>query len=250
MKLDITIAETYSLSYTDTGKGTPVFFFPGGGASILYYKAFIAELEKHCRVIAINYPGFDKMKSDKSELSIDFYERCLVSAIKHFNFKENFVVTHSMGCGVTLSIDVHNPGLINKAVMFAPMLRQFTGPQHELATRVTLSAADSQKRELVVKRKDVVPFIKNVASNSVELIKQLDMLTHRFQVPLEDATSIEKIVVLGTKDVIFPYKEQIALVKSLSNVTIQTIEGAGHDLMFSHTETLIPMITEFFQHKV
>jgi pimeloyl-ACP methyl ester carboxylesterase len=76
------------------------------------------------------------------------------------------------------------------------------------------------------------------------------MLTHRFSVPLETKAPMKKLVIVGGKDLIFPYAEQVKLLEKVNNKTVVSYADAGHDVMFSYTKEVVTHIRDFFAHKV
>ncbi len=249
MFLTITTPEKLEVNYETYGSGDPVFFFPGGGAEISHYGSFFRALAQHFLVIAINSPGFSSKTSPTVPISIPYYVEYMQTVVKHFDFEENSVIGHSMGGGIALALSATTPKLIKKSVLFAPVLTTFPCTQAELAAKVTINYVKGKVRP----NKDLQPFLEKL-KDSLPAMSQIQqqghMLTKDFTIPLEKTDATEKLVFLGKKDVLLPYKQQLKLLQRVPNKRVITFENDGHDLMFSKKDEVISQVTDFLKHKV
>lgn len=250
MRLDIIPETAPYIDYEIFGDGAPLFFLPGGGSNILYYKPFLLELSTKWKVIGLNYPEFNTSLRLSSPITLNLYVSTLAAAIKSFGFEKNYVIGHSMGGGVAVTLAQEHPEIVSKLVLIAPMLEQYSQSQLHLATKVAINATKSDRKKDLFKEKELWPTLSVSARNIPAMLRQLEMLTTRFPVPPEFAPATEKLLLIAENDYIFPFEQQNKYMKSMQQLTSIIFSDGGHEPMFRHSQQFVAAITEFFTNKV
>lgn len=230
------------------GSGKPLFFLPGAGASTHYYAKTLQLLAENHKIIALNYPGFDKTPLLHAVPNLQLYCTIFAQAIKRFNLAENNILAHSMGSGIALEIDRTNPGLLNKAVLVAPLLETYSGPAWSLALKVIKSYRNAFNKVgslMEVPQEIFTEHLRDIP----EMYRQLLLASHNFGPVLHEALYAKKLLIHGRGDSLFSLERQLELSYTIPNA-LTVIENGGHEILFTNYESLMRRITEFLLDKV
>src|SRR5687767_7526280 len=102
------------LYYEESGRGTPFIILHGFSGSATLWKAFVAEYEKHYRVIAVDLPGH--ARSDYMDTTrVYLHKRAaeyMVGLIDHLKLDSVYVMGASSGGFITMYMATLRPEVI------------------------------------------------------------------------------------------------------------------------------------------
>ena len=107
-----------NIRYIDAGKGTPLVFIHGFGASIFSWRKNLDPLSKHLRVCAPDLPGFGY--SDKpldGDYTIDAYADFIIQFMDKMRIKKAVLVGHSLGGGIALLTSLKYPSRVQSLIL-------------------------------------------------------------------------------------------------------------------------------------
>ena len=117
-------AEGAAIYYEETGKGKPLLLLHGFGRTLEEWKAFIPELSKTNRVIAIDLPGHGRsaqMDTDSNYLHGKAAAR-LLAMIDGLKLDSPRIMGFSAGAVITMHIATTRPELAEKIILVAGQL--------------------------------------------------------------------------------------------------------------------------------
>jgi pimeloyl-ACP methyl ester carboxylesterase len=94
-----------TLNFDDQGKGSPILFLHGFGASMYSYRNLVPALSKSFRVIRVDLKGFgNSPKPNDKNYSIDEQSSLIYQFIIQHNLKHLTIVGHSYGGAIALIV--------------------------------------------------------------------------------------------------------------------------------------------------
>lgn len=110
-----------SVAYIDEGSGPhTLVFLHGLGSYLKGWTKNIAELSKHFRCIALDFPGYGKSSKGKLPYGMTFFARVVRDFIRQLNLPNVVLTGHSMGGQVAATFAIRYPNELQKLVLIAP----------------------------------------------------------------------------------------------------------------------------------
>ncbi|MFN8417095.1 MAG: alpha/beta hydrolase [Cytophagaceae bacterium] len=107
-----------AIAYTDKGKGPVVLLVHGFCESKRIWKHYQHLLSEHCRVIAIDLPGFGETPLTRSNISMEWFAEEVYQFIRLLKLESVIYVGHSLGGYVGLALTEKHPELIKGLCLF------------------------------------------------------------------------------------------------------------------------------------
>src|SRR2546423_6231731 len=113
-----------SLHYHEAGTGDPVVLLHGGGpgaSAWSNWKQNLAPLAAHCRVLAVDQPGYGR--SDKPLIKggmWEFYSRAVRGLLDELGVEQASFIGNSLGGGTTLKFALDYPDRTDRLVLMGP----------------------------------------------------------------------------------------------------------------------------------
>jgi pimeloyl-ACP methyl ester carboxylesterase len=107
-----------NLRYIDAGRGTPVIFLHGLGASIYAWRHQLAPVESAgFRVLAFDNRGFGSSEKPVQGYSNESYVHLLISFMDSLQLPDAVLVGHGMGGTIVAQCAITNPGRVRGMVL-------------------------------------------------------------------------------------------------------------------------------------
>ncbi len=111
--------EAGTMHYVDEGKGSTILFVHGTPTWSFLYRAFVKELSKDYRCIAIDHLGFGlSEKPDSVTGTPEWHSNNLSEFIKKLDLKDITLVVHDFGGPIGLSTGIQNHDRIKQVILF------------------------------------------------------------------------------------------------------------------------------------
>jgi pimeloyl-ACP methyl ester carboxylesterase len=115
------LSKDLSVSYIDEGKGpATLVFIHGLGSDKKAWAKNIISLKNSYRCIAVDLPGYGSSTKGAAAYDMTYFSETLVSFLEKMKLQNPVLVGHSMGGQVVLYTLIHNPELVDQAVLIAP----------------------------------------------------------------------------------------------------------------------------------
>ncbi len=124
------------IHYLSAGEGgTPVLLLHGGGidSARLSWQTVIEALAPHCRVFALDWPGYGESGWSEAQPSVDYYISVLEGFRQKLGIEEAHLVGISLGGAIALGYALRHPEVVKKLVLVASYGLQRTAPLHKLS---------------------------------------------------------------------------------------------------------------------
>lgn len=107
-----------AIAYTDKGKGPVVLLVHGFCESKRIWKHFQHLLSEHCRVIAIDLPGFGETPLTRNDVRMEWFAEEVYQFIHLLKLESVIYVGHSLGGYVGLALAESHPECIKGLCLF------------------------------------------------------------------------------------------------------------------------------------
>ena len=238
-----------NVRYIDAGRGTPVIFLHGLGASMYAWRGNLAPVESAgFRVLAFDNRGFGSSEKPARGYSNADYARLLIAFMDSLHLPDAVLVGHSMGgaiaaqCAITYPMRVRGLVLIDAAGfgVRAPWLFRIVGwpgigrlasglRSRWMTGRILRSAyADPSK----VRPEDVDQYYAPVAEPDFGRALRGVLREFRFDALVGRLASVQipTLVLWGERDRWIPARLGRALASELPRVAYLSVPNAGHAL--------------------
>ena len=238
-----------NLRYIDAGRGTPVIFLHGLGASLYAWRGNLAPVESAgFRVLAFDNRGFGSSEKPAHGYSNADYARLLITFMDSLHLVDAVLVGHSMGgaiaaqCAMTYPTRVRGLVLIDAAGfgVRAPMLLRIAGWPSVVRIAANLRSrwmtgrilrstyADPSK----VRPEDVDQYYAPVAEPDFGRALRGVLSEFRFDALPGHLASVQvpTLVLWGERDQWIPARVGRALAAELPRVAYLSVPNAGHAL--------------------
>ena len=213
----------------------------GIGMGHIVYDKFIAEIEPHVEVIAVDLPGFGETPEPRTALSVEATADLLAEALGSAGVGSAGVgpagpgsvlaVGHSMGSQVVSELAVRHPLLVDRVVLIAPTVNAAERSVLWQAVRMVQDLTPSQPWAVVVRG-----LISYAQTGLRWYIKKLGpTLAHRLERVLP-FVSQPALVMRGTDDRVSTRSWAVRVTGLLPNGEMQQLEGRGHEALISSGE--------------
>ena len=173
----VSLTDNIEIAYTDTGKGEKTLLFIHGlGGYLKHWQFNVPSLSEDFRCIAVDLPGYGKSSKGDYSGSMSFNADILAKFIKELNLQNVWLVGHSMGGQIGMTLALDNSSLVEGLVLAAPAgIETFTEVQKGLfrntVTQTTvMSTSDEQiLANVKVNFMEDHPFIKELANDRIRI---------------------------------------------------------------------------------
>ncbi len=247
-----------NISYIDEGKGEQTIILVHGLASNGgFWRYNIAELSKHCRVIAVDLPGYGKSDKGVYPFTMSFYADIISGLLTQLNISKVVYVGHSMGGQIGIHFSFRHKDQMDKLILVAPAgIEPFTRgdgdwlksvmtidfvkktPEDRIRANLALNFYSyDDKYEWMVEERTRMAKAKDFEDFCYAVIRSVHgMLDEPTTKRLKDIT-VPTHVIFGKNDGLIPNpilhggsSREIAKIaeESIPNVTVTFISDAGH----------------------
>jgi pimeloyl-ACP methyl ester carboxylesterase len=237
------------IRYIDAGRGTPVIFLHGLGASIYAWRSTLAPVESAgFRVVAFDNRGFGSSDKPAHGYSNEEYTNLLIAFMDSLRLPDAVLVGHAMGGAIAAQCAITNPGRVRGLVLIDAAGFGFRGPMvlrivgwpgvgtiasglrsRWVTGRLLRSAyADPSK----VRPEDVDQYYAPVAEPDFGRALRAVLREFRFDALPGRLTSVQipALVLWGERDEWIPPSFGRAIASELPRVAYLFVPNAGHAL--------------------
>lgn len=248
------------ISYSDTGKGTAVVLLHGFLENKTMWDAFVPELSKKNRIISIDLLGHGKTESLGYIQTMEENADVVHEVLSKLRIRKAIFVGHSMGGYVALSFAELYPEKMKGLVLLNSTSKEdsperkknrdraIKAVKKDYETFVRLSIANlfsEENREILIKEIESVkiqalktPLQGIVASlEGMKIRKDREFLLH--------TTSYPKLLILGEKDPVLNYEDNLEQIKN-TDVELITFPD-GHMSTIENQDELLIVLASFIK---
>lgn len=255
------------VSYVDIGGGPAVVLVHGQGGSWRYWLRVLPALAVHCRVIAVDLPGFGDSDPVVGESIIAEQVASLHGLMRHLGLARAVFVGHSMGGLATMRVGVEHPGTAAGIVLVdaggSPMGKSRTalvlGSFRVVHAVLSVGwIARTIARNRIATAVFFAPAVAESGSVSEELALELvpRMATPGFLTTMRAAAAelgsirpgdiaAPTLVIWGTRDRILTVSGGRALAARIPGARFVAIESVGHCPMVECPAEFASLVTDF-----
>ncbi len=243
------------IHYIDEGKGETILFCHPPITSSFMYRYMIADLSKHFRCIAMDFPGFGLSERNNTEsLSIDLLSEIVERLLNYLQLKSVYLLMQECGGHAAMKIFLEQPEklrgvIITDTVVFPisgyPRIKNmlsfingrvfnFINTNFNFLIRA-MTRFGIQKRKLSSEEKAVYKKMfrsKSTRSASTHLLYQLlteEELLRQIQNAFDTTfKNIPALIIYGEKDPLTELKVPQRIHAMLSNSQLYFIDGEAH----------------------
>lgn len=249
------------ISYSDSGKGTTVVLLHGFLENKTMWDAFVPELSKRNRIITIDLLGHGKTESLGYIQTMEENADVVHEVLSKLRIRKAILVGHSMGGYVALAFAELYPENMKGLVLLNSTSKEdsperkknrdraIKAVKKDYETFIRLSIANlfsEDNREILIKEIEEVkiqalqtPLQGIVASlEGMKVRKDREFLLH--------TTTYPKLLILGKKDPVLNYEENLEQIKG-TDVELITFED-GHMSSIENQAELLTVLGNFFKN--
>jgi pimeloyl-ACP methyl ester carboxylesterase len=238
-----------NLRYIDAGRGTPVIFLHGLGASMYAWRSNLAPVESAgFRVLAFDNRGFGFSEKPSHGYRNEDYAHILLAFMDSLHLPDAVLVGHAMGGAIAAQCAIANPGRVRGLVLIdaagfgvrEPMVlrmvgwpgvgRIASGLRSRWVTGQLLRSAYADPRR--VRPEDVDQYYAPVAEPDFGRALRGVLHEFRFDALVGRLTRVQTpaLVLWGERDEWIPARLGRALASELPRVAYLSVPNAGHAL--------------------
>ena len=248
------------ISYSDSGKGTTVVLLHGFLENKTMWDAYVTELSKRNRIITIDLLGHGKTESLGYIQTMEENADVVHEVLSKLRIRKAILVGHSMGGYVALAFAELYPENMKGLVLLNSTSKEdsperkknrdraIKAVKKDYETFIRLSIANlfsEENREILIKEIEAVkiqalqtPLQGIVASlEGMKVRKDREFLLH--------TTTYPKLLILGKKDPVLNYEENLEQIKG-TDVELITFED-GHMSSIENQAELLTVLAKFFK---
>lgn len=248
------------ISYTDTGKGTAVVLLHGFLENKTMWDNYVPELSKKNRIITIDLLGHGETESLGYVQTMEENADVVNEVLSKLKIRKAILVGHSMGGYISLAFAELYPEKIKGLVLLNSTSKEDSAERKknrdraikavkkDYETFIRLSIANlfsEENREILINEIEAVkiqalktPLQGIVASlEGMKIRKDREFLLH--------TTTFSKLLILGKKDPVLNYEENLEQIKG-TDVELVTF-GDGHMSSIENREELLVVLIDFFK---
>ena len=120
---EFVVIDGVRLHYVDRGRGTPIVMIHGLGGQLRNFNYLLDELAEHHRVILVDRPGsgYSRRARNDGFESISRQGDLLLKLFDHLSLEKPWVVGHSLGGAIALSLGLHHAEKLSGLALLAPL---------------------------------------------------------------------------------------------------------------------------------
>ena len=242
---ELTISRGTTISYHDSGTGTPILFLHSFGHNKnLWFPQLTRFLELGYRVIAPDMPGHGESSFDPDNHTVDLIGQSYVEFLEKLGVKKTVVAGISIGGYIALRMWARRPELISALVMCCTKAEADSDEikerrrtqiknihKHGLENFVVTGAPKRVAPKTAEERPWVVDWIKmmnftvsaeaNAATLEAMAVKEDDTETLK-------TIDVPALILSGSHDIFIPKESPHNLHKGIKNSVHHVIQDAGH----------------------
>lgn len=254
------IFKNTQISYSDTGKGTAVVLLHGFLENKTMWDAFVPELSKKNRIITIDLLGHGETESLSYVQTMEENADVVHEVLSKLRIRKAILVGHSMGGYVALAFAELYPEKMKGLVLLNSTSKEdsperkknrdraIKAVKKDYETFIRLSIANlfsEENREILIKEIEEVkiqalktPLQGIVASlEGMKIRKDREIILH--------TTSYPKLLILGKKDPVLNYDENLEQIKN-TDVKLITFPD-GHMSSIENQDELLIVLASFIK---
>lgn len=248
------------ISYSDSGKGTAVVLLHGFLENKTMWDVYVTELSKRNRIITIDLLGHGKTESLGYVQTMEENADVIHEVLSKLRIRKAILVGHSMGGYVALAFAELYPENMKGLVLLNSTSKEDSSERKknrdraikavkkDYETFIRLSIANlfsEENREILIKEIEAVkiqalqtPLQGIVASlEGMKVRKDREFLLH--------TTTYPKLLILGKKDPVLNYEENLEQIKG-TDVELVTFPD-GHMSSIENQAELLNVFADFFK---
>ncbi|WP_281636955.1 alpha/beta fold hydrolase [Flavobacterium marginilacus] len=248
------------ISYTDNGKGTAVVMLHGFLENKTMWDVYVSELSKKNRIITIDLLGHGETESLGYIQTMEENADVVHAVLSKLKIRKAILVGHSMGGYVSLAFAELYPEKMKGLVLLNSTSKEDSSERKknrdraikavkkDYETFIRLSIANlfsEDNREKLIKKIEEVkiqalktPLQGIVASlEGMKIRKDREFLLH--------TTTYPKLLILGKKDPVLNYEENLEQIKG-THIELVTF-GDGHMSSIENREELLAVLSSFIK---
>lgn len=208
---------------------TPIVFIHGWSVSTTPYQEGLINLSQRYRVIAPDLPGFGKSASFKLLHNYDDYADCVINFVKLLDLKKIYLVGHSFGGAVCLSIAAKIPSLIGGLVIV-----DSTGIPLGSISKVVLSRtievfAEINQMKPIPLRQIIQALLHNWLFNPKNVLRGARIVLKQDLKPSLAKVKSPCLILWGENDLSTPLEIGQKLANEIKHSQLLVIKGAYHE---------------------
>jgi len=258
--LETLLYKNTQISYTDTGKGTAVILLHGFLENKTMWDFYVSELSKKNRIITIDLLGHGETESLGYIQTMEENADVVHEVLSKLKIRKAILVGHSMGGYVALAFAELYPEKMKGLVLLNSTSKE-DSPERK----------KNRDRAIKAVKKDYETFIRLSISNLFsednreKLIKEIELVKiEALKTPLQGivaslegmkirkdrefilhTTTFPKLLILGKKDPVLNYEENLEQIKGTS-VELVTFPD-GHMSSIENQTELVTVLADFFK---
>jgi pimeloyl-ACP methyl ester carboxylesterase len=249
------------VSYSDTGKGTPIVLLHGYLESSEVWNGFEEKLSKKYRMISIDLPGHGQSDCYGTSHTMEFMATAVYDLLDSLSLKKVFMAGHSLGGYVTLAFLELFPDSLSGYCLF-----------HSQPFSDTPEAIEKRKREIAIVqagKKDLMypdNIIRMFATSNLELFFEAlqksreiasgikgegiiavlnGMIVRKSRLSVMEEGRVPCLWILGEMDNYIPCDTIQTRVKLPSNATLVVLKYSGHMGFIEEEELSVNVVSDF-----
>lgn len=261
------IVRGVGLRYIDMGAGFPIVLIHGFGGSAYDYRLTLPALAEHCRVIAVDLPGFGYSdRGAATEISGSAWVDTLAELLAQLGVTRAVFVGHSLGGAVVERFAARYPEMVERLVLVAAVSagdRRPMPPAGALFTVIAtlvqgLLAASSRLERLAQSRTVYDPSFMTGdvlaghiqplrVRGSAAAVRRLFRGSALDQPVDLSRLTMPVLLLWGDSDKIVRLTVAEQLLAALPHARLEVVAEAGHLVLEEHPETCNRIILDFLQ---
>lgn len=248
------------ISYSDTGKGTAVVLLHGFLENKTMWDVYVSELSKKNRIITIDLLGHGETESLGYIQTMEENADVVHEVLSKLKIRKAILVGHSMGGYVALAFAELYPEKMKGLVLLNSTSKEdsperkknrsraIKAVKKDYETFIRLSIANlfsEENREILVKEIEEVK-IQALKTPLQGIVASLEgMKARKDREFLLHTTTFPKLLIIGKKDPVLNYEENLEQIKS-TDIELVTFPD-GHMSSIENQAELLTVLVEFFK---
>jgi pimeloyl-ACP methyl ester carboxylesterase len=258
-----------NLRYIDAGRGAPVIFLHGLGASIYAWRSILAPVESAgFRVVAFDNRGFGSSDKPRNGYSNDVYTHLLIAFMDSLHLADAVLVGHEMGGAIAAQCAITDPSRVRGLVLvdaagfglrepwalrivgWPGIGRVALGLRSRWITRRLLESAYADPSRL--RPEDVDQYYAPVAERDFGRALWGVLHEFRFDALVGRLTNVQipTLVLWGERDDWIPQSYGRALAAELPRMAYLSVPNAGHALSEEAPEEVSRLVIAFLKQGI
>jgi pimeloyl-ACP methyl ester carboxylesterase len=243
-----------SLYVEEYGSGEPIVFIHGVGGSSQYWYYQREYLKNFMKVVLVDLPGHGQTAGEACK-TIEDARDAVRDTIIGMGIREAYIVGHSMGGGIAMSLALANPELVKGLILICTgaklkvlpeILDKILQDKEATVRMIMMDYAFSNKASLKMKENG----FKDMMKSSAETIYQGFSACNQFSA----MGSLEKIalstlIIAGKDDLLTPPSYSEYLHREIKGSELVIVEDAGHMVMIEQPDAVNRAIETFIVNR-